>query len=265
MLSSAFNTILYVPLYNVLILLTSIVPWADMGIAVVILTILIKLVILPLTHKSTKSQVRLRELNPEIKEIKNKYKDKQEQAKKTMELYKKHGINPFSGCLVALVQLPIIIALYWVFLKGIKIDQSLILASEHTAGYIHKALLNQDILYSFVHMPEIIKIKFIGLIDITEKSIVLAVLAGISQYFQIKLSMPMEGKPTLKNTGSIKDDLAQSMKFQMRYILPVFVAFFAYSISAAVALYWLTSNLFTIAHEIIVKKEVNNLKNNSNK
>jgi len=173
-----------------------------------------------------------------------------------MELYKKHGVNPFSGCVVLIIQLPIIIALYWVFFKGLKVDTSLISAAEYATGYIHTTLLNQELLYSFVHIPELIKINFLGLIDMTGKSAILAFLAGASQYFQIKLSMPGgDKKPSLKSTGSLKDDLAQSMSFQMRYILPVFVAIFAYTISAAVALYWVTSNVFSICHELFVRRK----------
>jgi len=261
MIASIFNTVLYQPLYNGLIFLTSVVPGADVGIAVVLLTILVKAILFPFAHKSTKAQAALRVLEPEIKELKERHKDdKQEQARKTMELYARHGVSPFSGCLVLIIQLPIIIALYWVFFKGLKVDGSLISAADHAVGYIQSALLNQEILYSFVHIPDLIKINFLGIIDMTGKSISLALLAGISQYFQIKLSMPGEiGKMALKSTGSLKDDLAQSMKFQMRYILPVFVAVFAYSISAAVALYWVTSNVFTIGHELFVRRKAQEL------
>lgn len=259
-----FNTFLYEPLYNGLILITSIIPGADIGIAVVLLTLIVKFALFPFSHKSTATQASMRTLEPKIKEIKDTYKDLQQQAQKTMELYKAHGISPFSGCLTMLIQLPIIIALYWVFLKGIKIDTTLISAANHLSGYIPTSLLNQDILYSFVQVPETINIKFLGLIDMTDKSIILAALAGISQYFQIKLSMPGDEKLTMQSTGSIKDDLARSLKVQMRYVLPAFVAIFAYTISAAVALYWSTSNIFMVAHELIVKKKTTSIQDETN-
>jgi len=260
MISGLFNTFFYEPLYNGLIFLVSIVPGADIGIAVVLLTLIVKFILFPFTHKGTKTQAKLRTLEPDIKELKEKYnKDKQEQARQIMELYRKHGVSPFSGCATILVQLPVIFALYWVFWKGLAFDPALLNSFEQVPGYINTALLNHDILYSFVHMPEFLKTHFLGLIDMTGKSIFLALLAGISQYFQIKLSMPSTGKLSLKSTGSLKDDLAQSMKFQMRYILPVFVVVFAYTISAAVALYWATSNAFSITHELFVKRKAQTL------
>ncbi len=265
MISYIFYTIFYGPLYNGLIFLVSVIPGNDVGIAVIVLTIIVKFIILPFTHKSTKAQSKMRSLEPDIKNIKEKHKEnKQEQAKQTMELYKKHGVNPFSGCLTMIIQLPVILALYWVFSKGLKIDPVLADSLKKMPGYINSLLLNQDMFYSFVHLPEFIKVNFLGLIDITGKSVIIALIAGISQYFQIKLSMPGGvGISSLKSTGSFKDDIVKSMGFQMRYILPVFVAIFAYSISAAVALYWATSNIFSVVHELIIKRQAEKLKHKS--
>lgn len=255
MISSIFNTALFEPLYNGLLFLTALIPGADIGIAIILLTLIVKLVLLPLSHKGTKTQARMRELEPEIKKIKDTHKsDKQLQAKKTMELYQKEKVSPFSGCFTIIIQLPIIIALYWVFWRGLTIDSELLSTLPHIPGYIQSSLLNQEAIYSSINVPELIKVKFLGLIDITGKSIVLAVLAGASQFFQIRISMGKGEKFELKSTGSIKDDLAKSMKLQMRYMLPLFVGIFAYTISAAVAIYWTTNNIFTIVHELIVKR-----------
>ena len=256
MISGFFNTFFYEPLYNGLIFLVSVIPGADIGIAVVLLTLIVKGALFPFTHKGIQTQSKLRTLEPDIKDLKEKHsKDKQEQARQVMELYRKHGVSPFSGCLTVLVQLPVIFALYWVFWKGLSFDPALLNELPYIPGHINTALLNHDILYSFVHMPEFVKTHFLGFIDMTGKSILLALLAGVSQYFQIKLSMPDVGKLSLKSTGSLKDDLVQSMKFQMRYILPIFVSVFAYTISAAVALYWVTSNAFSIVQELLVKRK----------
>jgi len=233
-----WNTLFYEPLYNGLVFLVSVVPFADVGIAVVALTLLVKIILLPFSHKSVKTQSEMKRLDPEIKEIKKKYeKDKQEQARKTMELYKQHGLNPFSGCLMIFIQIPVIFALYWIFWKELALDG-----------------LNMDLLYSFTLIPEYMNMNFLGLIDMQGKSYVLALIAGVSQYFQIKLSMP-QFKATEGKTGSFKDDLMKSMNLQMRYVLPIFVFIIAYTISAAVALYWATSNLFSVGHELLVKRK----------
>lgn len=179
----------------------------------------------------------MKELEPELNALKEKYKnDKQQQARKVMDLYKEKGVNPFSGILLIFIQIPIILALYWVFFRG--------------------GLPEVDplLLYSFVSAPQNVNMIFIGLIDMSGKSIVLAALAGITQYFQIKLTLPPL-KERNKNP-TLKEDMARSFQLQMRYILPVFVLVFSYIISAAVALYWLTSNIFAIGQEIVVRKKL---------
>jgi YidC/Oxa1 family membrane protein insertase len=239
MLTTIWNTIFYHPLYNALVYIVSVVPFHDLGIAVIVLTIVVKLILYPFTKRSIVSQVRLRELEPEINRIKEIYPDKQEQAKKTFELYKQYNVNPFSGCLLILVQLPFIFALYYVFLKG--------------TGF------NEWALYSFVHYPAVINTMFLGLIDLHGKSIVLAVLAGISQFFQIWLVTKSQKTKKLDDTSTFKDQLAHSMAIQTKYILPIFIVFIAYKVSSAVALYWVVSNLFTIVQEILVRRKIKSI------
>lgn len=178
-------------------------------------------------------------LEPELKRIKQQYeKDKQEQARKTMALYKENGINPFSGLLLILIQIPIIFGLYWVFFKGglPEIDTS--------------------ILYSFVTKPSLVNMDFLGFIDVSARNIVIAFFAGVTQYFQIKLALPpMKERPT---NPTLKDDLARSFHMQMRYVMPFIVFFVSYAISAAIAIYWTTSNLFAIGQELFVRKTIKN-------
>jgi len=233
-MSFLWNTLFYDPLYNSLVFLISIVPWHDVGFAVIILTLVVKLILFPLSKKSIISQVKMKKLEPELKKIKDNFKDKQEQAKKTMALYKENKINPFSGFFLILLQLPIILALYFVFFKGLSFDQ--------------------NTLYSFIKVPENINFNFLGLIDMQGKSLFLAVLAGVTQFFQTKISM--QAVPPAGPEKSFKNELMKSMNMQMRYVLPVFIAFVAYQISAAVALYWVVSNLFTIGQEIFVIKKI---------
>jgi YidC/Oxa1 family membrane protein insertase len=237
MQSGFFFTAFYQPIYNALAYIISVVPGANVGVSVVVLTLLVRGALLPLSHKSVTSQAKMRAIAPHIEKLKEKHKDdKQEQARKTMELYKEHGINPFSGCLLVVVQLPIIFALYYVFFKGLP----------------H---LNGDILYSFVHLPiNAPSMMFLGVL-LSGKSLVMAVFAAVSQYFQIKLSVPALAPAEKGAKASFKDDFARSFNVQMRYMLPVIVFGISYSISAAVALYWTTSNLFSVAHELYVKRK----------
>lgn len=231
------TTVFYDPLHNALIFLTSVVPGGDVGIAVIILTVAVKLILFPLSKRSIHSQAKLRELEPEMKKIKEKYKNKEEQARKTFELYKVHKINPFSGCLLILIQLPVIIALYYVFFKGLSFAEGT--------------------LYSFVQIPETLNMNFLGLVNMQEKSLILAILAGVSQFIQARLMMPKSKENSVgSGKGDFQENLKKSMQFQMRYILPVFIAVIAYQISSAVALYWVTSNTFQIGQEIFMKRKM---------
>ena len=237
MLHSLWNIVLYKPFVNMLAFLVSIIPGGDVGIAVIILTILVKTLLYPFSQHSLESQTKMNLLAPELEKIKKGGANKEEQARLTFELYKQHKTNPFSGCLVALVQIPIILALYYVFIKGLNFDN--------------------DVLYSFVHVPQNIDTIFFG-INISHKSFILAFLAGVSQYLQAYF-MP---KPKTSTTsGSFQESFAKSLNMQMKYIFPVFIFLILYSdflgvsLSGAVALYWITSNIFTIGQQIYAKKK----------
>lgn len=235
MLTQIWDVALYKPLLNILAFFVSIVPWEDVGIAVILLTLLVKILLFPLSQRSIESQAKMNLLNPELKKIKESKASKEEQAKQTFELYKKHKTNPFSGCLLVLIQLPIIFALYYVFFKGIN--------------------FSADSLYSFIRVPENVNMNFLGIVDISAKHLwVLAILTGISQFFQAYF-MPKLVPVSGGNTGSFQDSFAKSMHMQMRYVFPFIVAFITYSLSGAVALYWITSNIFAIGQQIYARKK----------
>ena len=240
-MSSLWNTFFYEPIYNTLIFIVDKVTFGDIGFAIIILTIFIKFLLSPLTKKSIRSQVLMKRIEPELKALKKEFPNKEEQAKKTFELYKKYNVNPFSGCLVILLQLPVIFALYYVFYKGLSFDVTP--------------------LYSFISTPENINTHFLGLVDLHGKSIVFALLAGISQFIQGKLAAPLKPKKVevvteqaQEEPKTFQEQLADSMQLNVRYVLPVFVAFIAYQISAAIALYWIISNIFTIIQEWHVRR-----------
>ena len=240
MISSVFNMILYKPLYNVFIGFVGTFPWLDAGIVVILFTLLIKLILFPLSQKSVRSQIEMKKIQPAIDEIKIKYKDnKQEQALKTMNLYKEKGVNPFSGIFLALIQLPILIALYMVFYKG-------------GLSEIHV-----DSLYSFIKAPEHINTIFLGLFDITQKNTILAIIVALGQFFQIKFTMPaIKKEEGGKKDVSFQGELAKSMSMQMKYVMPVFMFFIARSFASLVSLYLITSSVFAVGQEIYMRKKL---------
>lgn len=228
---TAFNLILYQPLFNALVLLYEYLPGYDFGVAVIVLTLIIKLIFYPLAVQGIRVQKALQQLQPKIKEIQEKFKyNREKMARAMMELYQKEKINPFSGCLPLLIQLPILIALYKVFWKGFGSDQLYYL-------------------YGFVPHPGVIDYTFLGLIDLSQPYWPLALITGISQYFQTKMVTPKT-----KPTGSL--DFSQMLQKQMLYFFPFFTFLILLKLPSALALYWLVSTIFTIFQQYFIFKKL---------
>lgn len=226
---NAFNILLYQPLFNALIFIYNIMPLRDFGLAVIVLTLTIKLLLYPLGTMSIKAQKAMQDLQPKIKEIQEKFKqDKARQAKETMELYKKAGVNPFSGCLPLLIQLPILIALYRVFWRGF--------GPSELGNY----------LYPFVAVPENISYSFLGLVDLSKSFWPLAVITGLFQYIQTRFSYKANPKP------QDKGDFSSIMQNQMLYFFPIFTVIILLKLPSALALYWLTTTIFTIFQQWVI-------------
>ena len=237
MISSIFQTVIFKPFYNGLIYLIGVLPFADAGIVIIIFTILTKILLIPLSIKAAKSQIEMKSIEKDLLLIKEKYKDnKEEQTLKTVELYKDKNINPFAGIFVLLIQLPIVIGIYQVFLKS------------------GLPKINTGWLYSFITPPEFVNMVFLSLVNISQKSIILALMAGITAYFQISLANSSQAQ-NQPQVGGMGQDIAKAMAFQMKYFFPIIVVFISYSISGALALYWITSNIFAIFQEIYIKKK----------
>jgi len=247
MWSFIWHTFFFDPVYNTLVFFIDILPHGDVGLAIIFTVIFIKIVILPMSIKVTKMQSIMRELDPKIKKLKKEIQDKQEQARAMMELYKKENINPLSSVFLILIQFPIIISLYLAVARG--------------AGYPLPEI-NTDILYSFVSVPDQVSMMMLGVFDITKKSAVLAALAGFTQYLHIRLSMPKMEPKKEGEEASMKDDFARSMQLQMRYVMPVIIAIIAYTLSAAIALYFTVSNLMAIAQEFVIRRHRTTSKTN---
>jgi len=231
MIPFLFRTFIYAPLYNSLVFLVGIIPTHEMGMAVIILTIVVRFILFPLSRRAIESQLAMKRIAPEVEEIKKKHTNNTEQSQAIFALYKERGVHPFASMGLLLVQLPILIGLYWVFARGglPKIDTKL--------------------LYSFVHVPPKVNMLFIGLIDMSKPhSIVLAVLATLTQFIYTRLSMGPRGEQSATE-ATLSNDMAKSFDLQARYILPVIIGVISFTIAAAAPLYWVTSNIFMIVQE----------------
>lgn len=233
-LATFFNIVLYKPLFNLLVFLYNYIPGHDFGIAIVLLTIIIRFILYPLSVKATKSQKVLQKVQPLIQEIQKKYKDnKEKQAKELLEIYKREKINPLSGLFLALVQLPILIALYQVFWNGLKPE-------------------TLTILYPFIANPGQLNAVFLGIIDLSKANVVLAIIAGLCQFFQTKMLLPK----TKKNISSEKlPDFSSAMQTQMTYFMPIFTFMILLGLPSALGLYWIVSGLFSIIQQYFILKD----------
>ena len=241
MFSTIWHTIFFDPVYNLLVFFIDVIPGGDVGLAIIGTVVVVKLVLLPLSLKASRTQIVMREIEPRLKEIQEKFKDNREKlARETMEIYRNAGINPFSSILLLFIQIPLVIALYFSVYKG---------------GGVPLPDINIELLYGFVPVPVAVSMFFIGLVDMAARNLPLAVLAGITQYIHTSFMLPKPKKRDPNAAPSFKEDFAHSMHIQMKYVMPIIIFVVAYTISATIALYFVVSNLTAIAQEYVVKRE----------
>ena len=232
MIAEFFRTILSQPLFNGLVLLYEYASFGDLGVAIILLTIVVRLILFPLFHKTAKHQKIAQKIQPEVKKIQQKHKnDREAQTKELMELYKKHQVNPLTPILLLLAQLPILFALYRIFINGL---------SEETFS----------LLYSFVSVPENISQTFLGIVQLNAVSIPIAVLAAAAQYVQGKLAVARS-----KNQDELPAQAKRMAQISI-YIGPAIALMVLTRFPAAVGLYWLTSTCFSIIQQIMVNRSV---------
>lgn len=224
-----FTTIVIQPLYNFLIFLVNLLPNHDLWIALVIMTILLKVILVPLFKKQVRDQIVMTHLSPKLKVIQEKYKDKKDVlAKETMAMYGKYKVNPFVSILILIIQLPFLIGLYQIFYSDI-------------ATYKH-------LLYTGLVFPEYINHFFLG-VNLADKNIFFAFFAALSQYV---LGVFMFKKKT-KEEEANEAEIVKAMNMQMKYFLPVVIGVVSFVTPSVIALYLIVTNIFGIGQEIVIK------------
>lgn len=235
-MSQLFTTIFYQPILNLLVFLYNTVSFQDLGVAIILLTVIIKAILWPLNKKSIKSQKDLQDLQPKLNELKKQYgDDKMGLSQATMNLYKESKINPLSSCLPLLIQLPFLFAVYRVFRDGLN--------------------NKLDLVYSFINKPEVINGVFLGFLDLNKPSIYLAVLAGLAQFWQAK--MMSTKKPEVKTDSSKDESMTSIMNKQMLYFMPAITIFIGISLPGGLTLYWFIITLLTALQQALIFKKKN--------
>jgi len=226
-----FELLFSQPILNLLVWLHNVIPGNDFGWAIIALTIIIKIVLLPLSAKSLKSQKALQDIQPKINKIKAEHKDNKELlGKEMMNLYKQEKVSPFSSCLPLLIQFPFLIAIYQVLRTGLE-NGSL------------------DKLYSFVARPEIVDTMFLGFINLNARNISLAVLAGALQFLQTRM-LTHNKQPEIP--GARDEGMASMVNKQMMYMMPIITVLIGASLPGGLVLYWATNTLITLVQQIVV-------------
>jgi len=226
---SLFNTILYQPIYNLLIAAYNLIPGHDIGLAIIFITIIVKVILLPFSRSALRSQKAMQELQPKLDEIKSKCGNNKEMlAKETMRLYRENKVNPLSSCLPLLIQLPILIAVYRAFQVG--------LSSEHF-----------ELLYPFVSDPGHINPLAFGFLDMSKASVALAVLSGLAQYAQTEMLIAKKPKPPV--AGSKDEAMLASMNKSMQYFMPFMTIIIGMSLPAGLTFYWFLTTVLTIIQQ----------------
>jgi YidC/Oxa1 family membrane protein insertase len=258
-LTVIYNEVLYKPLFNALVFLYNLIPWEYLALAfaIIALTLLLKLALYSMSAKSIVAQRDMQKIQPKLNQIKEKYKnDKEKQSREMMKFYKENKVNPFTSCLPLLIQLPILIALYWVFRKGITDPNEL-----------------NNSLYPFIHNPGSLQANFLGIIDFAVPNLVLAISAGVAQFFQSWTLLKMKTKKELQEEQERKrqakkkskpdfSDAASNMTKQMTYFMPIITVFISMSLPSGLAFYWIITSLFAVGQQwfILKKKEQLELK-----
>lgn len=233
-MAQLFETLLYQPIFNIFVGLYNVV--GDVGLVVIIMTVVMKLLLWPLTAKAIAAQKSLSDLQPKMKELKEKYKDDQQAlAQETMKLYADNKVNPLGSCLPILIQLPVFLALYWVLRNGLVAD-------------------NFDLLYSFIASPGTIETISFGLVDLSRISIPLALMAGAAQAWHAK-TMSRRRPPKAAGEGGKDEDIMAMVNTQMLYFMPFLTVIISLSLPGGVALYWFLSTLITAIQQYFIYKK----------
>lgn len=260
-----WHTLFFQPLVNALIFFYQLLG-QNLGLAIIGLTLAIRGGLTPLTAPSLKSAQKLKELQPQINKLKDKYaKDKQLFAKKQLELYQKHGVNPAAGCLPQIIQLIVLIALFQAFNQVLKADSNHIQALNQILypplQLDPSTVINSKFFYLDLYNPDIFTIPAIkfGQWSINQLPGFFLTLSAAAQFFSSKIMMPAAQATQAKaaKTKGESDDMAAAMQQQMLYLMPLMTLFIGLRFPSGLVLYWLTFSIFMLGQQLWLKKKSN--------
>lgn len=275
-----FNTLIVQPVFNLLVLVYALLPRHNFGLAIIIFTIIVRLLMWPLVKKQLHHAKAMRELQPELKRIKKEAKgDRQKESLMTMALYKEKEVNPFASLGLLVIQIPIFIALYSGIRRVINDPQALIDFSYpfiQSLGGIKALAANIGIFDS----------TLFGVIDLTKAALVkgsgiywpamlLVIGSALTQYYQSKQLMPNDAdarklKDILKDASNGKQadqsEVNTAVGRSTKFFIPAMIFIFTVNLPAALSLYWMTSGIVAIFQQArILGREEKSLEDSMHK
>jgi YidC/Oxa1 family membrane protein insertase len=268
MFANFFTTLIIQPIFNLLVFIYAILPGHNFGLAIIIFTIIVRLLMWPLVKKQLNHAKAMRELQPEIKKIKQAAKgDRQKESQMTMELYKEREINPFASLGILVVQIPVLIGLYSGLNRIIKNPHEIVTFSY---SFIQHLGWIQTLSHNIHRFDD----SLLGIVNLTKTAagpkgvylagIIIAAAAAIGQYFQSKQLMPQT-----KDARSLRSILSEAGKGRTAdqsevnaavgrstmLLVPTMVFIFAIRLALALPLYWLASSVVAYIQQARVLKE----------
>jgi len=256
MLRSFGLAVFYKPILNFLVFLTKVLPGNNLGWAIIILTIVVRLVLFVPTYRSLEQQKNMQELQPKLQALKEKYKGNQQKlGEETMKLYKEHGVNPFGSCLPILIQLPFLWAIFRILREGLDASTHFLLYSplrDFALDTINVSFLG----FNLSNVPTDIQMRIIP-----------PILVGGAQFLTMRLTQARQKKKIKDITPNEKKEPNQMKEMEkatntMMYMMPLLIAFFAYSYPVGLSLYWFCSTIFAIFQQLVLNRRREQLKNN---
>lgn len=246
-----FDIVFTNPIFNGLVLLYHL--FGDFGLSIVVLTIIIKLVLFPLTLRQLKSTKAMQVLQPQIAELQKKYaKDRQGLALASQQLYKEYGVNPLAGCLPLLIQLPVLYGLYFALSALIR-NPNLTEINARLYFFVPHFKEIPSIMFNWFSwipfLPESLKVFSLAKPDPTH---ILPILAGLATFISLRMAQPKTAPtPASGNNSDMANASMQTMK-TMQYIMPLITVFFGWTFPAGLALYWTVSSIFQAVQQYFV-------------
>lgn len=237
-----FHTLFYAPIYNLLVFFLAHVPGQEIGVAIILVTIVVKLILYPIKKSGDVTQYNLKKIEKELGFLKEKHKaDPKKSGEEMMLLYKREKINPFASIFALILQIPVFFALYKVF--------------------SHKLIADPASLYSFISFPEHVSTVAFGFLDVTAHYLYVGIAAGISSYFLARRqTSALKGLSSdSSKTPTFQEQLGKTMQTQLLYVIPFIVGFSATYFPAALGLYWITNNIISILQDVLIKRHIKKL------